>query len=206
MDGHGQSNTTQDRPCVTCRKRKIKCDKVRPCANCQRSGQLCSYEDVGSSQHDDTVNRALPSGETDLRARLEHLERLMASMMMTHDARHPMRAQGELSVEDSSRGPIRATTNVAAASLDDSMQVTADTSLGLGLKKEMGSSSGQLIFRDGFCSYYNADFWAFYIEEVTWPPTSNMCLLSPYRLSLTSWEISSLCKVQSHRRPVGYHH
>lgn len=30
--------------CTICARRKVKCDKIDPCSNCQKAGTQCSYE------------------------------------------------------------------------------------------------------------------------------------------------------------------
>jgi hypothetical protein len=38
------------RSCVTCRRRKVKCDKVIPCANCARHGSKCVFPPPGRAR------------------------------------------------------------------------------------------------------------------------------------------------------------
>jgi hypothetical protein len=45
--GRGSRASRQsDRSCVTCHRRKVRCDKRLPCAACARGGRECRYEDV----------------------------------------------------------------------------------------------------------------------------------------------------------------
>src|SRR5271156_1340843 len=69
------------KPCVTCRRRKIRCDRLRPCSNCSKVKQLCTYE------HEELLSANLVPNEAaqeDLHARLSRLEKLIETMR-AHD-------------------------------------------------------------------------------------------------------------------------
>lgn len=36
---------TRDKPCKTCRRRKVRCSKTEPCGHCQRAGIACEYDE-----------------------------------------------------------------------------------------------------------------------------------------------------------------
>jgi hypothetical protein len=72
--------------CLTCRRRKVKCDHTQPvCTPCQRGGRVCTYVNpqpvsqapsrVGTGSRVSRTN--LRSGQEEIRSRLERLEQLL---------------------------------------------------------------------------------------------------------------------------------
>ena len=64
--GKGDANP---RSCVTCRKRKVKCDKKRPCSNCARASVECVFPKPGRAPR-----RPRKPQDAELLARLRRLE------------------------------------------------------------------------------------------------------------------------------------
>ncbi|TDZ18529.1 Fusarisetin A cluster transcription factor fsa6 [Colletotrichum orbiculare MAFF 240422] len=71
--------------CHLCRQRKLKCDRQRPCENCERRGRgrECAYANsgpvsAGVAQH---AAAAAPRPKINLQARLSQLEDLVVSLM-----------------------------------------------------------------------------------------------------------------------------
>ncbi|KAK1140025.1 hypothetical protein N8T08_010934 [Aspergillus melleus] len=71
--------------CLTCRRRKVKCDHAQPVCNpCQRGNRVCTYVNPqvsSQAQPPSTANRVsrsnLRSGQDEIRNRLERLEKLL---------------------------------------------------------------------------------------------------------------------------------
>ena len=57
------------RSCVTCRKRKVRCDKLDPCTNCQKAGIECVFPQPGRAPR-----RSKKPADVELLARLSRLE------------------------------------------------------------------------------------------------------------------------------------
>ena len=57
------------RSCVTCRKRKVRCDKIDPCTNCQKAGIECVFPQPGRAPR-----RTKKPQDAELLARLRRLE------------------------------------------------------------------------------------------------------------------------------------
>ena len=57
------------RSCVTCRKRKVRCDKIDPCTNCQKAGIECVFPQPGRAPR-----RSKKPADVELLARLKRLE------------------------------------------------------------------------------------------------------------------------------------
>ena len=70
----GQTNAA----CDECRKRKVKCDRLKPCTNCKRHKTLCSTSHVGARPRGHLGGR---SGHREsVQARLARLEELLESL------------------------------------------------------------------------------------------------------------------------------
>jgi len=64
--------------CTHCRQRKIKCDKVQPCAPCQRSGLDCVFPE--RARHPKKNKTASKATNDELLARLSRMEQLIGQM------------------------------------------------------------------------------------------------------------------------------
>lgn len=158
MENANDRLATQERPCILCRKRKIKCDKIRPCSQCQRSGQLCSYD--GSIDLLQNDSRATPDAAREvieLRARLEQLEQHMSAVLQRVDLSSTSRTDGHVS--DAQVQGIAPHEAVPSTTGGPSTQKTD-------LLQTKQNQLGGLIFKDGYCAYLNLDFWAYHFEEV----------------------------------------
>lgn len=69
------SNGLNVRSCVTCRKRKVKCDKRHPCSNCNKAAIECIFPGPGRAPR---KSRKPP--DTELLARLRRLEGVVQSL------------------------------------------------------------------------------------------------------------------------------
>ena len=91
-NGHDASNTSKPktnspptdgagapppnpRSCVTCRKRKVRCDKRHPCINCNKAGIECLFPGPGRAPR-----RRRKAPDTELLARLRRLEGVVKHM------------------------------------------------------------------------------------------------------------------------------
>ena len=65
--------------CTTCRQRKIKCNKLNPCNNCQRSGISCQFP-TRRTQAPRVRQHAREARDTELLRRVQRLESLVAKV------------------------------------------------------------------------------------------------------------------------------
>ncbi|KAK0106862.1 hypothetical protein ONS95_003584 [Cadophora gregata] len=167
-DGEGSAASQHGRPCHGCRKRKVRCDKMRPCSNCVRSKQLCTYESsdsaLGSSRD---VNNAAMSTDAELRERLERLEALMKSMMVGETT------PGRLgtSSPEFSNPSLRGSTTPTLTAPGTQQYQTGISAVFSGVERspnqnESGAPVGQILFQDGYSAYFDSDFWPGLITEV----------------------------------------
>ncbi|KAK1979852.1 hypothetical protein LZ30DRAFT_751150 [Colletotrichum cereale] len=63
-----------NKPCSGCRRRKVRCDKAKPCLNCVRHGIVCVYD----PQRDPGV--PTPESQQQLQDRVDRLERMVDEM------------------------------------------------------------------------------------------------------------------------------
>lgn len=169
IDSEGIS-ASHGRPCVGCRKRKVRCDKVRPCSNCTRSKQLCTFEGSdGISGIGREFNVTSPSTDGELRERLARLEKLMGEF-----ARAPAGLAIETIANQSLNG--RADTSpdlLSTTTYQPSLQYHPPPSTHLQQHAAVASAPrgnnqvGQVVFQDGYSAYFDADFWPGLITEVS---------------------------------------
>jgi len=93
-----QNSDASSLSCLTCRQRKVKCDKQSPCAGCQKSRFSCTYPARARSR---TKN---PGSNQALKVRLERLENLVQTLdkSSTKDDMHtPLENRSGQGVESS---------------------------------------------------------------------------------------------------------
>ncbi|KAK4628633.1 Bikaverin cluster transcription factor bik5 [Fulvia fulva] len=73
-----QGRTLNPRSCVTCRKRKVKCDKLHPCSNCNRAHIECVFPAPGRAPR--KVRKVSEGKDKGLLDRLRRLEGVVKGM------------------------------------------------------------------------------------------------------------------------------
>ncbi|EHK49355.1 hypothetical protein TRIATDRAFT_214314 [Trichoderma atroviride IMI 206040] len=68
--------------CVTCRRRKVKCDRTNPCSNCARNGVECHFPVTGRlpRRRDPTTWKSPTEKQAELLNRLRRLESLVTEL------------------------------------------------------------------------------------------------------------------------------
>lgn len=86
--------------CEMCRQRKIKCDKLSPCTNCQRFGTICIPVERARLPRGRTGRPVLeraPDSDGELRDRVARIEQLLGDLAQSNSnaaAEHPPPAAG----------------------------------------------------------------------------------------------------------------
>lgn len=75
INGHHPAPLLNPRSCTTCRKRKVRCDKRHPCANCSKANIDCVFPGPGRAPR-----RSRKPPDTELLARLRRLEGVVQSL------------------------------------------------------------------------------------------------------------------------------
>jgi hypothetical protein len=74
-NSHSAPHGLNARSCVTCRRRKVKCDKQAPCSNCSKAGSQCVFPAPGRApRRPRTGTKVVSEREAELLKRLRRLE------------------------------------------------------------------------------------------------------------------------------------
>ncbi|UNI19809.1 hypothetical protein JDV02_005960 [Purpureocillium takamizusanense] len=141
--------------CVTCRRRKVKCDRRDPCANCVRNGAECHFPVTGrlprrSRDHTGAFSASASSSnrQAELLGRLRRLEDLVTEL------------SGQL--EDGSLPPAWQQ-QLGALSSGSSASAERNPLLGT---DEMYEDFGRLVVDQGGRPRVDRGFWSIFCDEV----------------------------------------
>lgn len=136
------------RSCITCRRRKVKCDKKQPCSNCARAKIECIFPGPGRAPR---KSRKPPDGE--LMERLRRLEGVVQTLnAQVEEHEH------EAADKDKSGG---CGPGGASECPYDSASVVVDHSV-----EGLETRFGRLVVDQGRSRYINNSFWASLNNEV----------------------------------------
>ena len=154
--------------CVNCRRRKVKCERRDPCANCVRNNIECHFPVTGRlpRRSRDPAARSSPSQRQEqLLGRLQRLEALVTEL------------SGQL--EDGVPGasqlmPVGSSRSSASASASaDKTPLTAGT--------EMYEDFGRLVVDQGLGPRVDRGFWSIFCDEVSAPRRAWHLVAKPSR-------------------------
>jgi hypothetical protein len=153
------------KPCIACRKRKVKCSKTRPCSNCARAKQLCNYD--GDEPGPDTARQSIEgSADGEVRERLARLEKLMEMMMVRENGGVATRWSPEIAAAGSvaaAKDPLSRLTHKPSLSPSLSQSSHQNTAPAVGASD---APLGQILFQELHSAYFDSDFWAGLVTEV----------------------------------------
>ena len=171
--GQGQNGSTtptasglNPRSCVTCRKRKVKCDKRQPCSNCQKASIECVFPRPGRAPR-----RTKKPPDAELLARLRRLEGVVQKLGKGVDGEDlSPRGGSPETVKDSPETQVASqpqTGNSNECSFQASLshldpEARFKKFSAMNLEKEMG----RLVVGEGRSRYVSSSFWAGLTEEV----------------------------------------
>lgn len=143
------------RSCVTCRSRKVRCDKKSPCSNCRRANIACVLPSI---DHQPRWARRLQQGPSgDVMNRLRSLENLVK-----HLSTQLEEANAAASASGNSPGLIPAGDGNSADSNDQANSQFAKPSKG-----QMEAQFGRLVVEDlNRSRYLGNGFWSRMNDEV----------------------------------------
>ncbi|KAG8533755.1 uncharacterized protein KY384_001496 [Bacidia gigantensis] len=153
------------RSCVTCRKRKVRCDKKHPCSNCSKANSECIFPGPGRAPR-----RSRKPQDTELLARLRRLEGVVQGLGKGVDDGVDIPSTGGLSSEldgcqVSGEGDVKKT-NAMYPEIPgefDPRKVKNEDEGANGVVKEFG----RLVVDEGRSRYVSNKFWTSLSEEVT---------------------------------------
>ena len=183
-----QGRTLNPRSCVTCRKRKVKCDKLHPCSNCNRAHIECVFPAPGRAPR--KVRKVGDVRDKELLERLRRLEGVVKGLGVDVPG-GSVDKEGEVNGKDASAVDGDITMRVDSADeTAGSQQNGADSEKGLGWSErvvkdyhekwrpnqtrgieesshgDFENRFGRLVINEGKSRYINNSFWANLSNEV----------------------------------------
>jgi hypothetical protein len=177
---HSAPHALAARSCVTCRKRKVKCDKKEPCSNCTRAGCECIFPAPGRAPRRPRVGgKGTSDREAELLKRLRRLEGVVEELSGHVDGDAVKQSPGS----DASQHQESPTTAAHNGTADESQKNGVCTTgtkkwidtlirTGQGPPKNfhenntVGAGAGRLVFDEGKSRYLSHPFWNQISEEV----------------------------------------
>ncbi|CAG8949108.1 hypothetical protein HYFRA_00002237, partial [Hymenoscyphus fraxineus] len=180
---HAASHSLSARSCVTCRRRKVKCDKKEPCSNCARAGSECVFPAPGRApRRPKAGGKATTEREEALLKRLKKLEGVVEELsgQVEIEAGRPspasdssMHAEGE----SSTAHPIARPYKLRVVGVDERTGskkewITKAYKIGDGpSKSDYGRDPaqgglGRMVFDGGKSRYLSHPFWSQITDEV----------------------------------------
>lgn len=181
---NGTSTVTQPnlRSCVTCRKRKVRCDKRHPCSNCNKAAIECVFPGPGRAPR-----RSRKPPDAELLARLRRLEGVVQHLGKNLDE------EGEKSEEAPKDEPMSVPTQDGAESAAKCVEEEVKIPKACGMfngpeprKKSLDGVStefGRLVVDEGRSRYVSNKFWNSMSEEVSlihfsvFPSRISICII-----------------------------
>ncbi|KAH0263023.1 hypothetical protein KCU91_g13006, partial [Aureobasidium melanogenum] len=157
-DAHGR--VLNPRSCVTCRKRKVKCDKLHPCSNCARAHIECVFPTPGRAPR--KPRKVSDSRDADLLDRLRRLEGVVKGLgvdIANPDSfPDPPPPDSHVEARPSERPDVTCPTTGKCPELPDyTLQQT---------RANFETRFGRLVINEGRSRYVNNSFWANLSNEV----------------------------------------
>ena len=148
-----RSTNLSQRSCVTCRRRKVRCDKIHPsCTNCNKAGIECIFPAPGRAKR-----KSRKPQEAELLARLKKLEGVIQSLgAQTEEDKGTLRGP---SVMPSIQGELEAHREDCSRQNGDHDQKRPSSTI---IDKQLG----RLVINDGRSRYVSNTFWASMGDEV----------------------------------------
>lgn len=144
-------------PCTTCRKRKVRCDRNRPCQNCHQLGYECLYEVRSQSGPSASRRQAMQTSKISaLTARIASLEALVMNMSESAKAA-PLPDQISPVPSTEALDPINSLFRNILSNVKNEGSVADDAD----------ARAGKLVFSQTSSRYVLSSFWAAQHEEVS---------------------------------------
>ena len=147
------STHLNQRSCVTCRRRKVRCDKIHPsCTNCNKAGIECIFPGPGRAKR-----KTRKPQDAELLARLKKLEGVIQNLgAQVEDDKGILRGPG---VMPSIQGELDAHREESSRQNGELGPKKSDSSV---IDKQLG----RLVVNEGRSRYVSNAFWASMGDEV----------------------------------------
>ena len=169
------------RSCVTCRRRKVKCDKQFPCSNCSKAGQQCVFPAPGRAPRRPRAGgKVVSEREAELLKRLRRLEGVveeLSGQVEIEAVKHSPSSDNSSSHRDgdpssdtiSNKGTVRVV-GMDEGGVNRRTWITRAFRVGEGPPKTAFTASdrgaGRLVLEEGKSRYVASPFWASISDEV----------------------------------------
>ncbi|PHH51789.1 Bikaverin cluster transcription factor bik5 [Ceratocystis fimbriata CBS 114723] len=183
------SSELNPRSCITCRRRKVRCDKFMPCSNCRRNQIQCVFPAPGRAPRrprlkDPNAPIKNPSDrEAQLLKRLRKLESVVEELSGQLDAENlsrqsvggsPDTAPGPNSPNQGLASPVHGTPGSVCSARDESTTRNAprrsrveDAAEGSGKDSTLNNKFGRLVLSDKAKGQYVANaFWSKLTQQI----------------------------------------
>jgi hypothetical protein len=157
--------------CLTCRRRKVKCDHAHPvCGSCTRGNHVCTWTDqvqastgVGRVSKPMIANSGKVAKNSDVQARLDRLELLLEKAVAGHTTNptSSVRSSGDFEMKNEPESQLTPSSN-------------SQTSHGGGMASDDGD--GTLILDGGQSQFVSSLHYALLADEVS------SCLMGTFHL------------------------
>jgi hypothetical protein len=149
------------RSCVTCRRRKVKCDKKQPCSNCARAKIECIFPGPGRAPR---KSRKPADGELmDRLRRLEGVVQSLNAQVEEHEQQDAEREKNGTAVSGCPNGSAGVEQGGCPSGRDlEGASVVVDNSV-----EGLETRFGRLVVDQGRSRYINNSFWASLNNEVS---------------------------------------
>jgi hypothetical protein len=148
--------------CVTCRRRKVRCDRRNPCNHCTKAGIECVFpSSSGRGFHHhahDEASRQAKKKQSELLGRLRRLEGVVEDL--TEQLR--TRAESESSPSAAGRSSSSAQRQGSLVSTDDGLSRAEDPEI-----VKLEQNVGQLVIDESGTRYVGNTFWTAFQTEVS---------------------------------------
>lgn len=155
------------RSCVTCRKRKVKCDKRHPCSNCNRAAIECIFPGPGRAPR-----RSRKPPDTELLARLRRLEGVVQSLGKGIDENGETVIDHAEAENVSPQAPDQSVADFIKKEEECGIPVAHEPSRNPETRNNdkkadgMVKEFGRLVVEDGRSRYVSNKFWSSLSDEV----------------------------------------
>jgi hypothetical protein len=182
---HNSPHGLNARSCVTCRRRKVKCDKSNPCSNCTKAGSPCVFPAPGRApRRPRQGGKVVSEREAELLKRLRRLEGVveeLSGQVEVEAVKHSPSSDNSSSVHKDTESGGDASNHkgatVRVVGMDEGsgnrrQWIMRSLKLGAGPPKsawgpeEAERGVGRLVLDEGKSRYVASPFWAAISEEV----------------------------------------
>ncbi|KAF2092287.1 hypothetical protein K490DRAFT_4184, partial [Saccharata proteae CBS 121410] len=157
------SDNLKPNACISCQRRKVRCDRTEPCASCRRYRAQCEYRDPAP-------RRKRKLSDDSLHAKLDRYEQIINSLGNRSDGPQRMSAPEQPTPQPSSRVLESPGSNFTAANVsrtiplhNENLPASRDADI-MASKSLPGHSArpahnGQLIYENGTSKYIENHLW-----------------------------------------------